>query len=46
MDDLITLMMLQQLIGDSRPREHEKERNIREEQIEKTKREILDLLDE
>ena len=46
MNDLITIMMLQQLIGDSRPREHETERNIREEQIEKTKREILDLLDD
>ncbi len=46
MNDLITIMMLQQLIGDSRPREHENERNVREEQIEKTKQEILDLLDD
>ncbi|MHA2260750.1 MAG: hypothetical protein ACXACO_22515 [Promethearchaeota archaeon] len=46
MNDLITIMMLQQLIGESSPKERGNERDLREDQIEKTKQEILDLLDE
>ncbi|MHA1940824.1 MAG: hypothetical protein ACW99E_21290 [Promethearchaeota archaeon] len=46
MNDLITIMMLQQLIGDSHPRERDNDRDLREDRIEKTKQEILDLLDE
>jgi hypothetical protein len=47
MDNLITMVMLQQLLNSSNTqnsREHEK--NSEEEKIEKTKQEILELFDE
>lgn len=50
MDDLITLMMIQQLLNspsqDSDVHTYEDSKKIREQQIEKTKQEVLELLDE
>jgi len=46
MNDLITIMMLQQLIGDSHPKEREIERNIDRDLIEEKRREIMELFDE
>ena len=48
-NDIITLMMLQQLFNNSGSQTTEKQNNIaknNEEQIEQTKQEVLDLLDE